>query len=167
MIKFRSSPAVDTWIVINAPSDAVFKAFFDHDALGVWWRADRSVTTPRVLGPYVAEWRPSDQHDELLGRLGGVLRGTIMHLDEGSGFFAADVYWLPPDGHPIGPMALDVSWKLEVGDEGQISTRVRVRQKGFEESPRWRRYYELTQVSWDRALASLRTWLEGRSESGN
>jgi hypothetical protein len=39
-------------------------------------------------------------------------------------------------------------------------TRVRVRQTGFEESPRWRRYYDVVTVGWERALASLKTLLE-------
>src|SRR4051794_22229613 len=63
----RTTPAVDLAIDINVPSDAVFKAFFDHDALRIWRRTERSVTTPRVLGPFAIEWLPAAVHDEVLG----------------------------------------------------------------------------------------------------
>ena len=39
-------------------------------------------------------------------------------------------------------------------------TRVRVTQTGFEESARWRRYYEVIGVGWSRALASMKSLLE-------
>jgi hypothetical protein len=35
-----------------------------------------------------------------------------------------------------------------------------VRQSGFEESARWRRYYEVVGNGWERALSSLRSLLE-------
>jgi uncharacterized protein YndB with AHSA1/START domain len=154
-----STPSLDVSTVIAAPPADVFKAFFDPVALRLWWRVQQSVTTPRVLGPFALEW-PTADHDEVLGRLGGVFRGTVMQVDASSGFFVADAYWLPPDGHPIGPMALHVDCELEVGDEGQVSTRVRVTQSGFEESARWRRYYEVTELGWTRALDTLRRLLE-------
>jgi uncharacterized protein YndB with AHSA1/START domain len=160
MIKFRTVPSLDISVVIEAPPAAVFDAFFDHDALRIWWQADRSIAIPRVLGPYVIEWLPSANHDEVLGQLGGVFRGTILHLEAAHEFFVADAYWLPRDGNPIGPMALEVACVMEVGAEGEISTRVRVTQKGFEESPRWRRYYEVVESSWTRALNSLKALIE-------
>ena len=94
--------------------------------------AARSVTTPRVLGPYAVEWEPTDFHDDVLGRLGGVFRGTVVQLRAGEGFFVADAFWLPPDGDPIGPMALDVSLKANPAG----GTIVHVVQTGFEESAR-------------------------------
>ena len=87
----------------------MLKAFFDADALGAWWQAARSVTTPRVLGAYAIEWASTDFEDDILGRLGGVFRGTVMQFDPGRGFLVADAFWLPPDGDPIGPMALEVT----------------------------------------------------------
>jgi hypothetical protein len=71
------------------------------------------------------------------------------------GFFIGDAFWLPPDGDPIGPMAIDVSVKAE-GDK----TRLRVTQTGFEDGDRWRRYYELIARGWQRALTSLKLLLE-------
>ena len=53
-------------------------AFFDPGALGAWWQTARSVTTPRILGPYAVEWAPTDFKDEMLGRLGGTFHGTVM-----------------------------------------------------------------------------------------
>ena len=86
-----------------------------------------------------------------------MFRGTVMQFDPGRGFFVADAYWLPPDGDPIGPMALEVTC-TPVGRRG--TDRVRVTQTGFEESARWRRYYEVVGVGWERALASLKSLLE-------
>ena len=131
-------PGLDISISIAAPPTRVMRAFFDADALGAWWNVTRSVTTPRVLG-----------------RLGGVFRGTIMQFEAGRGFFVADAFWLPPDGEPIGPMALEVTCKPI--DSG---TEVRVMQSGFEEGARWRRYYEVVTVGWDHALKSMKMLLE-------
>jgi uncharacterized protein YndB with AHSA1/START domain len=155
------SPKLDVAIVIKAPVNRVLKAFFDAAALGAWWQVARSVTTPRTLGPYVIEWNPTDFRDELLGRLGGVFRGIVMQYDAGRGFFVADAFWLPPDGEPIGPMALEVTCTAitSPGEQGS-STHVRVTQNGFEESERWRRYYQVIGIGWERALLSLRGLLE-------
>jgi activator of Hsp90 ATPase-like protein len=132
------------------------KAFFDAGALNAWWQVSRSVTTPRPLGAYVVEWEPTEFRDEVLGRLGGVFRGTVMECEPGQGFFVADAYWLPPDGDPIGPMALRVTLHSETDG----ATRLRVTQSGYEESARWRRYYEVIGFGWERALASLKSLLE-------
>ena len=86
----QAAPGLDLSIVIAAPPTLVMRAFFDSDALGAWWSVKRSVTTPRVLGPYAVEWRPTEYRDEILGRLGGVFRGTIMQFEAGRGFFVAD-----------------------------------------------------------------------------
>src|SRR5579872_4506374 len=102
------APSLDVSIIIAAPAGRVLGAFFDSNALGAWWQSARSVTTPRTLGPYAIEWASTDFRDDVLGRLGGVFRGTVMQCD-GSGFFVVDAFWLPPDGDPIGPMALEVT----------------------------------------------------------
>jgi uncharacterized protein YndB with AHSA1/START domain len=148
-------PRLDTSILIAAPSARILRAFFDAQAMHAWWQTSRAVTAPRALGPYVVEWEPTDFRDDLLGRLGGVFRGTVIQFDQGLGFFVADAFWLPPDGDPIGPMALEVTCTPEAA-----GTRLRVTQQGFEESDRWRRYYEVIGTGWDRALASLKSLLE-------
>lgn len=132
------------------------RAFFDPAALTAWWQVAHSVTTPRLLGPYAIEWQPTDFRDDILGRLGGVFRGTVVQFQAGERFFIADAFWLPPDGDPIGPMALEVTLQSEPGG----ATRLRVTQTGFEESARWRRYYEVVGVGWTRALAELKSLLE-------
>ena len=132
------------------------RPFFDAAALNAWWQVRHSVTTPRLLGPYAIEWEPTDFRDEILGRLGGVFRGTVVQFQAGERFFVADAFWLPPDGDPIGPMALEVTLQSEPGG----ATRLRVTQTGFEESPRWRRYYDVIGVGWTRALAELKSLLE-------
>jgi uncharacterized protein YndB with AHSA1/START domain len=151
-----NAPSLDVTAVIAAPANRVMKAFFDADALNAWWQVARSVTTPRTLGPYAVEWTPTDFRDEVLGRLGGVFRGTVIEFNPGRGFCVADAFWLPPDGDPIGPMALHVTLQAEAAG----STRVRVTQTGFEEGARWRRYYEVIGFGWERALASLKSLLE-------
>ena len=155
-----ASPKLDVAVVIKAPVARVLKAFFDADALGAWWQTAHSVTTPRVLGVYAIEWVPTDFRDETLGRLGGVFRGTVVQFDPGRGFFVADAYWLPPDGEPIGPMALEVTCTAVTSNGNEPATHVRVTQNGFEESARWRRYYEVVGGGWERALHTLRMLLE-------
>ena len=154
----QQTPGLDVSVVIEAPASRILKAFFDADALGAWWQVARAVTTPRTLGAYAIEWVPTDYRDEVLGRLGGVFRGTVMQFEPGRGFFIADAYWLPPDGDPIGPMALEVSCTPDPSKPARI--RVRVAQTGFDESTRWRRYYEIVGVGWERALGSLKMLLE-------
>jgi uncharacterized protein YndB with AHSA1/START domain len=150
------APSLDVSAVITAPAGRVLRAFFDAGALNAWLQVTHSVTTPRVLGPFAIEWAPTDFCDETLGRLGGVFRGTIVQFQADEGFFVADAFWLPPDGEPIGPMALEVTLQAE----GAGATRVRVTQTGFEESARWRRYYEVIGSGWSTALASLKSLLE-------
>ena len=151
-----ATPNLDVSIVIAAPCGIVMKAFFDADALGAWWQVAHSVTTPRTLGPYAVEWTPTDFRDEILGRLGGVFHGTVLQVQPSRGFIVADAFWLPPDGDPIGPMALEVRCEEMPGN----ATRLCVTQTGFEESIRWRRYYEVVQPGWERALAALKSLLE-------
>ncbi len=165
-MRSRSTATVNIATVINAPPELVMRAFFDPNALAAWWRAIRSVTTPRPLGAYVIEWKPTEPADDMLGRLGGVFRGTVMQFHPSRGFFLADAYWLPPDGDPIGPMAVDIAWSegTPVDEDPAfpcpVATHVRVTQTGFEESPRWRRYYEVTSTEWERALRSMKGLLE-------
>lgn len=152
-----AAPGLDVTVRVGASPAQVLKAFFDPAALGAWWDVARSVTTPRTLGPFVVEWRPTDHRDEILGRLGGVFRGTVMQFQPGHGFFVADAFWLPPDGDPIGPMALEV--ECEPVDSGAATT-LRVTQTGCDNSDRWRRYYEVIGFGWERALQSLKALLE-------
>jgi uncharacterized protein YndB with AHSA1/START domain len=152
-------PALNVSMLIAAPPARVLKAFFDPAALGAWWQVVRSVTIPRPLGPYVVEWRPTDFRDEILGRLGGVFRGTVIQYQPHEGFFVGDGFWLPPDGDPIGPMALGVTCTA-VGQNLNGATQLRVTQTGCDDSVRWQRYYEVVQHGWERALTSLKALLE-------
>jgi uncharacterized protein YndB with AHSA1/START domain len=149
-------------IAIAAPPTRILTAFFEPAALAVWWQALRSVTTPRPLGPYVIEWEPSAFRDDLLGPLGGVFFGTVMDYKAGREFFVANAYWLPPEGEPIGPMSLEVSCAPQESGEAvpDSATLLRVTQSGFDESERWRRYYEVIAAGWTRALASLKQYAE-------
>jgi uncharacterized protein YndB with AHSA1/START domain len=151
-----TDPSVDLRVRIAAPAPVILRAFFEPEALNAWWQVAHAVTTPRTLGPYAIEWPPTHFRDEVLGRLGGVFRGTVMQYDAGHGFFVADAFWLPPDGDPIGPMALTVT--VDAGADGV--SHVHIVQRGFEESERWRRYYDVITQGWERALASLKSLLE-------
>lgn len=147
-----------TSIVIGAPPASVVDAFFDPDALAIWWQVTRSVCIPKPLGSYAVEWDPTDWHDEILGRLGGAFHGTVMEYKPGREFFLADVWWLPPDGDPIGPMAVEATCSPQSG-----GTLLHIRQSGYEASPRWKRYYEVITPGWSRALQSMKDYLEGSS----
>lgn len=146
-------------VQITAAPTRVLAAFFDPDALAVWWQAVRSVTTPRPLGIYAVEWASTPYKDELLGPLGGVFYGTVMEFRNGRDFFLADAHWLPPQGPPIGPMALEVSCRVE-----GAATRLRVRQSGSDEGDRWQRYYDVIAAGWHQSLSALKDYLERGAE---
>lgn len=145
-------------LMINAPPAAVLDAFFDAEALAVWWQVSKSVCIPRPLGSYAVEWATTEWRDEVLGRLGGGFHGTVMDFRPGREFFLADAYWLPPDGDPIGPMALEATCRLL-----DNRTLLHVRQSGCDEnSPRWVRYYDVISTGWTVALEALKRHLENR-----
>ena len=146
-------------ISIVATPRRVLWAFFDPAALATWWQTARSVTVPRVLGAYAVEWEPTEFKDDVLGRLGGAFHGTVVDYTAEREFFVADAYWLPPDGTPIGPMALEVTCELQRLQNPQI-TLVKVTQRASEDGERWKRYYEVIAPGWNRALQSLKKYLE-------
>ena len=94
------------------------------------------------------------------------MRGTVMQIDAAHGFFLADVYWLPPDGPPIGPMALEVTCTAKPAAGGESAaaenteTALRILQTGYDQSARWQRYYEVFGTGWVRALTALKGLLE-------
>ena len=146
-------------ITINAMPSKVLDAFFDGKALAAWWEVSRAVCVPRPLGSYAVEWEPTEWRDDLLGRLGGTFHGTVMDFAAGREFFVAELYWHPPDGDPIGPMALEVTCIYK----GPFTTELHVRQSGCDPaSPRWLRYYDVMQSGWSVALAALKKHLEKR-----
>lgn len=147
-------------LTVDAPPAAVLDAFFDGDALAVWWKVKRSLCVPRPLGSYAIEWEPTEWSDDVLGRLGGAFRGTVIDFHAGREFFVADAYWLPPDGPPIGPMALQATCTT-MGDR----TVLHIRQSGWENSPRWTRYYQLLDTGFTLALEDMRKYLEGQWSS--
>jgi uncharacterized protein YndB with AHSA1/START domain len=149
------SPEFEYSLLINAAPTRVLMAFFDPHALSVWWQVARSVTSPRPMGVYAIEWPPTAESDELLGRLGGVFCGRVMEFLPGREAFIADAWWLPPDGEPIGPMALSVSCRMT-----GPACRLQVKQTGFDDNARWRRYYALIASGWRSSLAALKAYVE-------
>ncbi len=148
-------------IVIEAPPRAILEAFFDPAALATWWLTVRSVVTARPLGVFAVEWAPTADKDPVLGRLGGVFYGIVMEFKPGRELFIGNAYWLPPDGEPLGPMALEVSCsEHHEGSERTTGTIVRVRQSADDQGERWRRYFQVTGAAWARALESLKDYAE-------
>ena len=131
--------SIDVTRVITAAPTQVISAFFDASALNAWWDTVRSVTTPRPFGIYAVEWQSTPFRDEVLGTLGGV-------------FYA---YWLPPESDPLGPMALEVTCRVQ-----GPATHLRVRQLAIGEAVRWQRYRDLMRVGWDSSLDALKLYLE-------
>jgi len=149
------SPEFEFSLLVNAAPTRVLAAFFDPQALASWWQAARSVTTPRPMGVYAVEWTPTADADDILGRLGGVFYGRVIDYSPGKELFIADAWWLPPDGDPIGPMALAVTCRMS-----GPACRLQVKQSGFEETPRWRRYYAVIAAGWRSSLAALKGYEE-------
>jgi uncharacterized protein YndB with AHSA1/START domain len=144
-------------IRVRATPARVMAAFFDPEDLTVWWEVSRSVTLARPLGPFAVQWPPTDFIDEVLGRLGGTLHGTVMDFEPGASCFIADVYWQPPSGEPVGPMAVAIEVR-PVGDGW--TTELLVRQSADEQGPRWERYFQVMGGVWERALAALKAHVE-------
>jgi uncharacterized protein YndB with AHSA1/START domain len=145
-------------LVISAPPAAVLDAFFDAGTLAAWWQVSRSVCVPRPFGSFAVEWESTTWRDAVLGRLGGSFHGTVVDFVPGREFFVADLYWHPPEGDPIGPMALEVTCKPQGS-----GTLLHVRQSGYDEtSERWVRYYDIMSNGWMLALESLKNCLEAR-----
>jgi uncharacterized protein YndB with AHSA1/START domain len=151
----EASGEIEHSVLVNSAPTRVLSAYFDPHALAAWWRVSRSVTSARPMGVFAVEWPPTGDADDMLGRLGGVFHGTVMEYLPGRELFVADAWWLPPDGDPIGPMALSVSCRMS----GPVC-RLQVKQTGFEDTPRWRRYYAVIASGWRSSLAALKEYVE-------
>jgi uncharacterized protein YndB with AHSA1/START domain len=140
---------------IAAPPQKVYDCFFSPDALPIWWQAVRSVTTPVPFGVYAIQWATTAFRDDVLGRLGGVFHGTVVDVRPGQQFLVADCWWVPPEGDPIGPMALHITCQAD-----PAGCKLIVRQDGYDPSPRWRRYYAVVSRGWQISLAALKRYAE-------
>jgi uncharacterized protein YndB with AHSA1/START domain len=149
------NPSFTCSISITASPGRVMWAFFDPGALAAWWQASRSVTVPRVLGAYAVEWEPTGFSDEVLGRLGGTFHGTVMEYKRDREFFIAEAFWLPPDGNPIGPMALEVVCEPRTKNRKSRSSG---HAAGIGRRRAVKRYYEVIAPGWERALESLKQY---------
>ena len=143
-------------VTIDAPAERVLTAFVDPRDLVAWWQVERSVTVARPLGTYAVEWPCTTYRDEILGPLGGAFHGTVMEFRAGRELFVADAFWNPPEGDPVGPMALEVRCTAA----GPSSTILAVRLSGEDDGPRWQRYFAVMRAGWPRALAALKRHLE-------
>jgi uncharacterized protein YndB with AHSA1/START domain len=143
--------------LIQAPPARVMQAFFSDVDLKHWWQVTRVFAVARPLGMYAIEWESTDFKDEILGRLGGSFHGTIIDYRPNAAFFLADTYWQPPDGDPIGPMALEVHCRPQ-GNGRQ--TMVTVRQSGEGEGPRWERYFQIMTRGWEGALQEMKDYID-------
>jgi len=128
-------------LTIHAPPAAVLDAFFDPDALAAWWRVKRSLCVARPLGVYAVEWEPTEWQDEIFGRLGGAFRGTVIEFKPGREFFLADLFWLPPDGEPVGARPERIHAADDFVPGGDV--RPAGRQVTLDDVPSW-----LREASW-------------------
>ena len=147
----------DHSLAIEAAPARILDAFFNAEDLASWWHVTRSLCLPRSLGCYAVEWPTTHSADDVLGRLGGAFRGTVVEFKPGREFFVGDAYWLPPDGEPIGPMALEASC-TDLGGRAIL----RVRQSGWENSRRWNRFYEILAANFTASLDELKQYVESR-----
>lgn len=150
--------------LIQAPPARVLAAFFSDTDLQRWWQVGRAVAVPRPLGMYAVEWAATDFRDDVLGRLGGTFHGTIIDYRPNAAFFIAEAFWQPPDGDPIGPMALEVHCRPH-GNGRQ--TMVTVRQSGEGDGPRWQRYFDIMGRGWEAALQALKEYIDREAARAN
>ena len=148
-------------LLIQAPPARVMQAFFTDADLKGWWGVTRAFTVPRPLGMYAIEWESTDFKDEILGRLGGAIHGKVIDFRANASFFLADLYWQPPDGDPIGPMALEVQCRPH-GNGRQ--TMLTVKQSGEGEGPRFERYFSIMNRGWEGALEEMKAYFEREIE---
>jgi uncharacterized protein YndB with AHSA1/START domain len=151
---------LDVSLDIQAPAERVFSAFFDDAALASWLQTSRSIAVPRLLGPWVLEWPTSGERDDVLGRLGGLFRATVMHVEPNDQLFLADAFWLPPDGGPLGPLSVQITFSPAAASDGATVTFVRVIITGFDDGVRWKRYLGIARTQWQDGLAALKRLLE-------
>ena len=159
-------PSVDHTLDIAAEPPAIIAAFFDPGgAQRTGGGVERSVTTPRLLGVYAVEWLPTTFADEVLGPLGGVLYGTIVD-------YRPDARVPRRRGRTgFRPRATRSGrWRCTSScapSPGGQRRALRVLQTGGDDSPRWKRYYDVTGAGWTGSLAALKNYLEGqRSQDG-
>ena len=147
--------------LVQAPPARVMQAFFNEADLRGWWQVTRAFAVPRPLGVYAIEWESTDFKYDILGRLGGSLHGMVIDMRPGASFFLANMYWQPPDGDPIGPMALEVQCRPH-GNGRQ--TMVTVKQSGEGEGPRWERYFQIMTRGWEAALQEMKDYIDREIE---
>ena len=56
---------------------------------------------------------------------------------------------------PIGPMSLQVQCAMD-----GPACRLRVRQSGFEDTPRWLRYYGVIEVGWLKSMVAAKQYVD-------
>ena len=147
--------------LISAPPARVMQLFFSEADLKGWWQVTRAFAVPRPLGMYAIEWESTEFKDDILGRLGGSFHGRVIDFRPHTSFFLAEAYWQPPDGDPIGPMALDVQCRPH-GNGRQ--TMLTVKQSAEGEGPRWERYFQIMNRGWEGALEEMKTYIEKEIE---
>ncbi len=147
--------------LIPAPPARVMQAFFADADLKEWWRVTRAFTVARPLGMYAIQWESTEFKDEVLGRLGGAIHGKVIDFRPNASFFLADVYWQPPDGDPIGPMALEVQCRPH---SNGLQTMLTVKQSGEGEGPRFERYFSIMSRGWEGALGEMKAFIDREIE---
>ena len=125
------------------------QAFFNDADLKGWWQVDARVHRAAAARHVCDRVGLHRVQGRVLGRLGGAIHGKVIDFRPNASFFLADVYWQPPDGDPIGPMALEVQCRPH-GNGRQ--TMLTVKQSGEGEGPRFERYFSIMNRGWEGAL---------------
>jgi len=74
--------------------------------------------------------------------------------------FLADAFWLPPEGGPLGLLAVPITFTTKATPAAGQATLVRVVITGFDVGVRWKRYLGLATSQWEKALRVLKSLLE-------
>ncbi len=151
------SAPVRVTATILAPPERVFLAFVDVGDLLSWF-ADGAVVGRRVGGNWALGWYADPESDAGYHAL-----GVFETFEPGRSLVVKDLVFISPEGTELGPMRLTV--RLEPGPaEGTVVT---VEQDGVRDEPAWDEYRAGVGPGWERALESLRGWLEeGRKLPG-
>jgi len=145
---------------IDVAAMQVLFAFLDADAIKTWWKANNAVVQPRPGGLFVIEWKPGAHgRDEIISQTGGVLAGMLDKTMGGHFVHFGALHWLTPEGEVFGPTRLEVD-VFSRNDPRSKPTRLRIRGTGFQAGPRWERYRDLVERTWEKTLPDLKNYCE-------
>lgn len=135
-------------IPIKATSEEIIGAFLDPAWLRQWWGVARSMVQARRGGIWALAWDLSERGYQttrtgVISRLGPYL----LQIDSLVVFFASRKI--------LGPLSL----KLNCSPDHN-TTRVEIKESGYQEGGDWDWFYSAVQKKWDDSLVALKHFLE-------